>query len=245
MKQPSKPVRPPGRLKDKAGGPEKTVAPKPSAPRPSSVKAAPEPVSRPADVIKAPTPAPAAVAPPTPAPEPPEPAPEQLPPFGNYTIKAFPTSLRIRIAERASAMDMTQADWVAEAVRRFMDHLNGIEVLSPDSLGGLAPRSSLLPVDLGGMAQLLRAITDAATARDELPPPSLHKAAASTMRLYMRSARGLTDGQTGAKFGQTAGQTTIRGTVDDAGGKRKAIAGPRKAGSNDSNGKRPSRIVAR
>jgi hypothetical protein len=225
MKQPSKPVRPAGRLKDKTGRPEKTVAPKPPAPRPSPVKAAPEPVSRPADVIKAPTPAPAAVAPPTPAPEPPEPVSAPLPPFGNYTIKSFPTDLRIRIAERAAAMDMTQADWLSEAARRFMDHLNGIEVLTP-SAGGQAPRSSLLPVDLGGMAALIQAINDTATIRDELPP-SLYKAAATTMRLYMRSARGLTGGQTGAKAGKTTGQTTIEGTVDERQGKRKAIAGPR------------------
>lgn len=101
-------------------------------------------------------------------------------PVAPTTIKAFPIDLRIRVAESAAALEVTQADWWSEAARRYLAHLNGARLK--------APVNERLSIDLAGMAQLLHAITEAAAAQPQSPAADLAKEAAQTMRLYMRVA---------------------------------------------------------
>lgn len=122
-----------------------------------------------------------------------------------WTIKSVPVETRQMAVRAAQAQDQTMGEWIAVAVER-MANQQATNLVLPPGEQSHAPIVSWEPtsaLDLAGIAAAIQATLAAAQAASSEPPKGLAREAATTIRAYLRAARGLPPRKTTQRNRQT------------------------------------------
>ncbi len=120
-----------------------------------------------------------------------------------WTVKAVPIETRKRAVRAANAQGVSMADWLTDAVNRLADQQAGNLVMPPGKPEQPRPPESTPAIDLLGLAAVIEATVSAHEAAGRKVPAGMAIEACATLRLAMRTARGLPARQTKPRNGQT------------------------------------------